>query len=123
MYPKAIRTLEDHADALRQIETLWGAADGTPESDLLDVLVDLVEHYEDGHFPIPEASPVEIIRAHMEATGRRQADLADLLGSAPRASEILNRKRTLTVEMIHKLNVSWGIPTECLVRPYELQVA
>jgi HTH-type transcriptional regulator/antitoxin HigA len=121
MFPKPIRTADDHAKALGQIEALWGAVPGTDEGDMLDVLVDLVEHYEDRHFPIPAASPIEIIRAHMEATGRRQSDLAALFGSAPRASEVLNRKRALTVEMIHKLNVAWGIPPECLVRPYALE--
>ncbi len=120
---KPIRSEEDHAAALAAIDRLWGAAPGTEEGDMLDILVDLVEHYEDRHFPIPEAEPVEIIRAHMTETGRTQADLGRLLGSAPRASEIMNRRRALTVDMIHKLHTAWGIPSECLIRPYHLAAA
>lgn len=116
-----IRTEADHEAALARIEALWGADPGTPEGDELDVLIDLVEHYEERHFPIPEVEPVELLRAHMEAMERSQADLARLLGSAPRASEILNRRRALTVEMVHKLHTEWGIPAEPLVRPYHLQ--
>ncbi|MEM9524856.1 MAG: transcriptional regulator [Pseudomonadota bacterium] len=115
-----IRGSEDHAQALAAIERLWGAEPGTEKGDLLDVLVDLVEHYEEHNFPIPRAEPVEIIRAHMKATGRSQADLGRLFRSAPRASEILNRKRALTVDMIHKLHSEWGIPSDCLIRPYHL---
>ena len=120
---RPIRTAEDHAAALARIEELWGADSCTDAGDELDLLVDLVEHYEDRHFPIPEASPVEILRSHMEATGRTQADLARLLGSASRASEILNRRRALTVDMIHRLHAEWGLPADCLVRPYHLESA
>lgn len=120
---RPIRSPEDHAAALARIDALWGAEPGTDEGDMLDVLVDLVEHYEDRHFPIEPMEPVDLLRAHMEATGRSQADLARLFGSAPRASEILNRRRALTVEMIHKLSREWGIPADCLVRPYHLAVA
>lgn len=119
---RPIRTAADHEAALARIEALWGADPGTPEGDELDVLADLVEHYEDRHFPVPEVEPVEFLRAHMEATGRSQGDLAQLLGSASRASEILNRRRALTREMVHKLHSEWGIPTEPLVRPYHLHV-
>ena len=94
-----IRTPDDYNTALAGIEALWGADPGTPEGDELDVLIDLVEHYEEHHFPIPEVEPVDLLRAHMEAATRTQADLARLFGSAPRASEILNRRRALTVEM------------------------
>ena len=117
-----IRTADDHHAALARIEAIWGAEPGTPEGDELDVLIDLVEHYEEHHFLIPEVEPIELLRAHMETMNRSQADLARLLGSSPRASEILNRKRALTVDMIHKLHTEWGIPTEPLVRPYHLQV-
>lgn len=117
---RPIRTVEDHDAALREIERLWGAEPGTADGDHLDLLVDLVEHYEDRHFPMPDAEPVEVIRAHMEETGRNQADLGRLFESASRASEILNRRRALTVAMIHRLNTEWGIPADCLVRPYHL---
>lgn len=116
-----IRTTAHHTEALREIERLWGAEPNTPEGERLDLLLDLVEHYEEKNFPIHEVEPVEIIKAHMEATGRTQADLADVLGSRPRASEILNRRRALTVSMIHKLHAQWGLPSDCLVRPYHLE--
>jgi HTH-type transcriptional regulator/antitoxin HigA len=120
---RPIRTEDDHKEALRLIEQLWNAEPGTPESDRLEVLVDLVEAYEDKHFPIPEGDPIDLLRAHMEMTGRTQADLAQLFGSAPRASEILNRKRALTVDMIHKLATQWGLPADALVVPYHLSAA
>lgn len=120
---KPIRTENDHREALALIEKLWDAAPNTDEGDLLDILVDLVEHYEEKRFPIPAAEPIEVIRAHMEATGRTQKDLAHLLGSAPRASEILKKRRALTVDMIHKLHEEWGIPSDCLIRPYHLEAA
>lgn len=120
---KPIRTERDHREALAVIEDLWDAAPDSDEGDLLDILVDLVEHYEEKHFPLPAAEPVEVIKAHMEATGRTQKDLAHLLGSASRASEILKKRRALTVDMIHKLHEDWGIPSDCLIRPYHLEAA
>lgn len=120
---RPIRADADHAAALSRIEELWGAEPGTEAGDELDILVDLVEHYEERQFPFPELAPIDLLKAHMEATGRTQADLAALLGSRPRASEVLNRKRALTVEMIHKLSSEWHIPAECLVRPYHLEAA
>jgi HTH-type transcriptional regulator / antitoxin HigA len=112
---RPIRTPDDHKAALRRIEALWGAEPGTPEGDTLDVLVDLVEHYEDRHFPIPPADPVDVLRFSMEANGRTQADLAALLGSRSRASEILSGKRTLTIDMIARLQAEWHIPAGALV--------
>lgn len=120
---RPIRTEEDHRAALARIEALWGADPGTPDGDELDILVDLVEHYEDRHYPMPEVDPIDFLRQHIESTGRTQADLGRLFGSAPRASEVLNRKRALTVDMIHKLSSEWHIPADCLVRPYHLAVA
>ncbi|RNF35329.1 helix-turn-helix domain-containing protein [Paracoccus methylarcula] len=120
---RPIRTDEDHKKALERIDALWGAETGTPEGDELDLLFDLVEHYEEHHFPIEPVEPIELLTAHMEATGRTQADLAAVIGSRPRASEILNKRRALTVDMIHKINVAWAIPADCLVRPYHLEPA
>lgn len=118
-----IRSDEDHRAALVRIEELWGADPGTPEGNELDVLCDLVEHYEDRHFPIEPMEPIDLLKVHMDETGRTQADLARLLRSESRASEILNRKRALTVAMIHKISTEWGIPADCLVRPYHLNAA
>lgn len=120
MNVRPVVTAEDHAAALQEIERLWGAAPGTPEGDLLDVLVTLVEHYESRRYPLEEADPVEVIKIHMEMTGRTQRDLAALLGSPSRASELLNRKRSLTMEMAHKLHKQWGVPADALIVPYEL---
>lgn len=111
---------EDHAAALDEIERLWGAKPGTEESDRLDVLATLAEHYEERRFPLPDADPVTTIKVHMEMTGRTQSDLSALLGSASRASELLNRKRVLTMEMVHRLNKEWNIPADALIRPYDL---
>lgn len=122
---RPIRTKEDHEWALAEITKYFDSQPeiGSPDADRFDVLADLIEAYEDRHFHIEEMEPVDLLKAHMEATGRTQADLAALLGSRPRASEVLNRKRALTVDMIHKLSSEWHIPAECLVRPYHLEAA
>ncbi|CDZ67122.1 transcriptional regulator [Neorhizobium galegae] len=116
-----IRTEEDHTNALREIEVLWGAENGSPEGNKLDVLITLVDRYEDEHYPIGASHPIEVIKLHMEMTGRSQADLASLIGSTSRASEVLKKRRALTLDMVHKLNKGWGIPAECLITPYALE--
>lgn len=120
---KPIKTAADHKAALRKIEELWGAKLGTPEDQLLDVLATLIDAYESEHYPIAESEPVDVIKVHMEMTGRSQRDLAALLGSASRASELLNRKRGLTMEMAYKLHKEWGIPSDALIVPYSLAIA
>lgn len=120
---RPIRSDDDHADALARVEALWNADPGTPEGDELEVLVDLIEHYEERRFALPPSDPPDILIAHMEATGRTRADLIELLGSAPRASEVLRRRRPLTVEMIHRLHTEWGVPAGLLTAPYETGAA
>ncbi len=117
---KPIRSDDDLTAALARIDELWSADPGTPEGDDLDVLCDLVEHYENQTYPVEPMEPVDLLHQHMEATGRVQADLAELFGSRSRASEVLNRKRSLTVDMIHKLSSGWHIPADCLVKPYQI---
>ena len=119
---RPIRTAADHEWALAEISLYFDnqPEPGTPEADRFDILADLIEAYEDRHFPMPEVEPVAFLKTHMEATGRTQADLAALFGSRPRASEVLGRKRALTVEMIYKLSREWHIPADCLVKPYHL---
>jgi HTH-type transcriptional regulator/antitoxin HigA len=113
-----IRNEEDHAAALREIERLWGAAAGTEAGDKLDILATLVEKYEDSRWPNIDASdPIDLLNYAIEELGHSQAELAELLGSRSRASELLNRRRPLTVEMIHKISESWKIPADLLVRP------
>lgn len=119
---RPIRNQDDLDWALAEISPYFDnqPEPGTPEADRFDVLADLIEAYEDRHFPMPEVEPVDLLKAHMEATGRTQTDLANLLGSRSRASEVLNRKRSLTVDMIFKITSEWRVPADCLVKPYHL---
>lgn len=119
---RAIRNDEDLAWAIGEVERYFDniPKPGTPEADRFDVLSALIEAYEDKHHAIEAPEPIELIKAHMEMFGRTQTDLAELFGSRPRASEILNKRRALTVDMIYKLHKEWGIPADCLVRPYHL---
>ena len=114
------RDEQSYRDALATIERLWGAAIGTEDGDDLDVLITLVEAYENEHYPIPEADPVEILHYAIEDMGRSQAELAELLGSRSRASEVLNRRRALTLDMIRTISEAWRIPAEVLMKPYGL---
>jgi len=119
---RAIRNDGDLAWATGEVERYFDnpPALGTQDADRFDILSALIEAYENRHYSIEAPEPVELIKAHMKMSGRKQSDLAKLFGSKSRASEILNRKRALTVDMIHKLNKEWGIPSDCLVRPYHL---
>jgi HTH-type transcriptional regulator/antitoxin HigA len=110
-----IRTRADHAAALARIEALWQARPGTPAHDELEVLGILVAAYEDRHWPILPPDPVDAIKFHMAQNGLRQKDLAGVLGSASRASEILHRRRGLTVEMIRAVHKAWAIPLDSLI--------
>ena len=113
-----IRNDEDHAAALREIEKLWGASAGTEDGDKLDMLATLVEKYEENRWPNVDVSdPIDLLNYAIEELGHSQAELAELLGSRSRASELLNRRRPLTVEMIHKISEAWKIPADLLVRP------
>lgn len=112
-----------HRAAVAEIERLWGAPQGTPEGDKLDILLTLVDAYEEKRWPIEAADPVEAITYAIEEMGHTQSELASLLGSRSRASEILSRKRALTVDMIHKISSAWHIPASILVRPYETENA
>ena len=123
---RPIRTDEDHRAALAEIEACWGAPEGTEEGDKLDVLVALVEVYEAKRWPIEtndSFDPIEVLRYAIEELGHSQGELGKLLGSRSRASEILSRRRALTVEMIHKISEAWKIPADFLVRPYKLERA
>jgi HTH-type transcriptional regulator/antitoxin HigA len=115
---RPIRNDEDHAAAVREIEKLWGAASGTEEGDKLDILATLVEKYEESRWPsVDTADPIDLLNYAIKELGHSQAELAELLGSRSRASELLNRKRPLTVEMIHKISEAWKIPADLLVKP------
>lgn len=122
---RAIRTEADYDWALAEIEQyfLKEPEPGTPAADRFDVLAALIEAYEAKHWPIEPADPIEAIRYRMEVSGLKQTDLAELLGSASRASEILNRKRPLTTEMVYRISRKWNIPADSLVRPYHLEAS
>lgn len=115
---RPIRNDEDHEAALREIEALWGSKAGTAQGDRLDVLITLADAYEEARWPIPDGDPVDAIKDSMAMEGRTQSDLAAVLGSASRASEVLRRKRGLTLPMIWALHEQWRIPAEVLIRPY-----
>ena len=120
---RPIRTDKDHRAALSEIEKLWGASSGTPEGDKLDILVTLVETYEERRWPLRSRrrfDPVDALRYAIDELGHTQAELADILGSRSRASEVLARRRPLTLEMIQKINASWKIPADLPVQPYRL---
>lgn len=113
-----IRNDDDHAAALREIERLWGAAAGSDDGDKLDILATLVEKYEDLRWPHVDAfDPIDMLQYAIDELGHTQAELSDLLGSRSRASEVLNRRRPLTVDMIHKISEAWKISADLLVRP------
>ena len=122
---RPIRTDEDHRAALAEIEACWGAPEGTEEGDKLDVLLALVDIYESKRWPIETENfdPIDVLRYVIDELGHTQAELAELLGSRSRASEVLARRRALTVEMIHKIGEAWKIPADLLVRPYRIERA
>ena len=115
-----VRDDTEHRAALAEIERLWGSPQGTPEGDRLDVLMTLVDAFEREHWPDEDLDPIDAIKARMENSGRTRRDFEAIIGSSGRASEILNRKRHLTLPMIWRLVRDWKIPAEVLVRPYDL---
>lgn len=116
---RPIRTDADHEAALRDIEALWGAEEGSEAGDRLDVLVTLVEAYERKRWPIEALDPVGAIEAAMAMNGYTRAQLAAIIGQ-PRATEILGRKRALTLPMIRKIAQAWNVPEKILVQEYRL---
>lgn len=118
---KPIKTAADYEAALKEIEQLWGSNYGSPEGDKLDVLVTLVEAYEEEYYPIPPPDPIEAILHYMESQGLSEYDLTPYLGSNLCVSEVLNRQRSLSLEMIRKLHKELGIPADILVQPYTLR--
>jgi antitoxin component HigA of HigAB toxin-antitoxin module len=116
---RPIRTDDDHEAALREIEALWGAKSGSPAGDRLDVLATLVEAYEERRWPVDELDPVEAIEAAMAHEGHSRRDLAALIGES-RATEILKRRRHLTLPMIRKISGAWHVPERLLVKDYPL---
>lgn len=115
---KPIKTYRDYQQAMERLEKLFDAKKGTPKGDELEILSLLIEKYEDENFPIDLPDPIEAIKFRMEQSGLSQTDLAEVFGQKSRASEVLNKKRKLSLEMIRQLNKKWRIPTDVLVQPY-----
>jgi len=115
---KPIRTEADYEAALKEIERLFDAKSGTAEADRLEVLTTLTEVYEEKHYAIPLPDPIEAILYHMESRGLSRRDLEPFIGSRARVSEVLNKKRPLTMEMIRNLHDGLGISAEVLIQPY-----
>ncbi|MHB9022830.1 MAG: helix-turn-helix domain-containing protein [Armatimonadota bacterium] len=118
MHIRPIKTEADYQAALAEIDALFAAKPNSPEGDRLDVLTTLVAAYEAQHHPVAPPDPIEAIRHHLESRGLTRRDLEPYIGSRARVSEILNRKRMLTIDMIRKLHDRLGIPAEVLIQPY-----
>jgi HTH-type transcriptional regulator/antitoxin HigA len=115
---KPIKTENDYQQALQRLEDIFDAKRGTKDGDELEILGILIEKYEDEYFPIDMPDPVEAIKFRMEQLNYTQNDLAEVIGQTSRASEILNRKRKLSLKMIRNLHNRMNIPTEVLIQTY-----
>ena len=113
-----IKNEKDYQKALERLEMIFDSKKGTEEGDELEILSILIDRYENENFPINMPDPIEAIKFRMEQMGMKQKDLANTLGFKSRVSEILNKKRKLTLEMIRKLNEQLNIPTNILIREY-----
>ncbi|WP_405199054.1 type II toxin-antitoxin system HigA family antitoxin [Christiangramia sp. LLG6405-1] len=113
-----IRNEQDYQNALERLEVIFDAKRGTEEGDELEILSILIDNYENEHFPIGMPDPIEAIKFRMEQMGMKQKDLAEIFGFKSRVSEILSKKRKLTLDMVRKLNTTLHIPTEVLIQDY-----
>lgn len=120
---RPIRTEADYDTAMAEVERLWGATSGTPRGDRLDVLVTLIEAYEEKHFPIDPPDPITAILFRMEQQGLKRKDLEPLIGSRARVSEVLAGRRNLSLQMIRRLHKALSIPAEVLIRPTKGEAA
>jgi HTH-type transcriptional regulator / antitoxin HigA len=114
---KPVRTKADYERALREIERMWGAKEGTPQGNQLDVLATLVEAYERKHFPIDPPDPIEAIRFRLEQQSLDHRALIGVIGGRSRVHEVMHRQRALSLAMIRRLHERFGIPAEVLIRP------
>ncbi len=120
---RPIRTKADYRAALKEVERLWDAEPGTAAGDRVEVLVTLIEAYEARHFPIPAPDPIAAITFMMEQKGLGRRDLEPAIGSRGRVSEVLTRRRPLTLPMVRKLSALLDIPIAVLAQPYETRSA
>jgi HTH-type transcriptional regulator/antitoxin HigA len=117
---KLIKTEIDYRLALKRLEVIFDAAIGTPESDEADILGLMIDEYEKKHYPIESPDPIEAIKIRMEEMQLKQIDLVDAIGGKSRVSEVLNRKRKLTVEMIRNLTTRLNLSPGLLINDYQL---
>ncbi len=117
---KLIKSKADYQFALKRLETIFDASIGTAESDEADILGLMIDDYEKKHFPIGAPDPIEAIKIRMEEMALRQIDLVDAIGGKSQVSEVLNRKRKLTVEMIRKLTIRLNLSAALLIHDYQL---
>ena len=115
---KPIRNNKEYQNALIRLEEIFNAKAGTNEGDELEVLSILIDTYEKEHFPIDPPDPIEAIKFRMDQLGIKQKDLANIVGFKSRVSEIINKKRKLSLSMIRKLHHQLNIPTEVLIQEY-----
>ena len=115
---KPIKKKKDYEQALERLEVIFDAKRGTEEGDELEILGILIDQYENERFPIDLPDPIEAIKFRMEQMGYTQTDLANAIGLKSRASEILNKKRKLSLEMIRQLHDKFNIPTDVLIQAY-----
>ena len=115
---KILKTEKDYNLALKRLEEIFDSKRGTKDGDELELLALLIDNYEKEKYKISMPDPIEAIKFRMEQLGYKQKDLAEVIGLKSRVSEILNRKRKLTLEMIRKLNEVLGIPTDVLIKEY-----
>ncbi len=115
---KPIRTETDYQKALKRLEVIFDAKRGTREGDELEILSILIDNYESENFPIDMPDPISAIKFRMEQMGLKQKDLVEMIGFKSRVSEIMNKKRKLTLSMIRELNAKLEIPTEVLIQDY-----
>lgn len=115
---KPIKTEADYIEALSRLEILFDAKVGTPESDEADILAILIDEYEKRNYPITAPDPIEAIKIRMEEMQLKQTDLIDVIGGKSKVSEILNRKRKLTVKMIRNLTVKLNLSPSLLIEEY-----
>src|SRR5688572_9923322 len=120
---RPIRTKAVYLAALKEVEQLWDADPGTPEGDVVDVLTTLIEAYEAVHFPIAAPDPIAAIQFMMEQKGLTRRDLEPAIGSRGRVSEVLSRKRPLTLPMVRALSSLHETPTDILAQPYQIRRA
>jgi HTH-type transcriptional regulator/antitoxin HigA len=121
MHLKPIKTEAEHDAALREIERLWGAKEGTTDGDRLEILTTLVEAYEEANFPMDLPDPIEAIKFRLEQQGEDPKALIGIIGNRTRVYEVLRKDRPLSLAMIRQLNQRLKIPAEILIRPIRLR--